>query len=196
MDSRGGRAERLCYSRRGPLTAGVGDGQHVRILGVDPGLRRTGYGVIEAGGGEIQLIEGGVIRGDLGRVPLPDRLLEIHRGVAEVIAEYRPKVVALEQLFSHYGHPRTAILMGHARGVICLAAAEAGLPVYDYPAARIKMALTGSGRASKDQMQRMIQRHLNLDEIPAPHDVADALAVAVCHLTFGHRSDFPLAAIR
>lgn len=165
----------------------------VRILGIDPGLRRTGYGVVEIEGKEIRLIEGGVIRGDLGRVPLAERLVEIHRGIAEVISEYRPRAVALEQLFSHYGHPRTAILMGHARGVICLAAAEAGIPVYDYPAARIKAALTGSGRASKDQMQRMIQRRLQLDEMPAPHDVADALAVAVCHGTFGHRSEFAVA---
>ena len=161
----------------------------MRILGVDPGLRRTGYGVIEVAGQTIVLIEGGVIRSDLGEQPLPDRLLEIHRSIAEVIAEYRPKVLALEQLFSHYSHPRTSILMGHARGVICLAAAQAGLPVFDYPAARIKAALTGSGRASKDQMQRMIQRRLNLDELPAPHDVADALAVAICHGTFGHRPE-------
>jgi crossover junction endodeoxyribonuclease RuvC len=159
----------------------------VRILGVDPGLRRTGYGVVEVGGGPIRLIEGGVIRCHLGEQPLSGRLLEIHRSVSEVIAEYRPRVLALEQIFSHYGHPRTAILMGHARGVICLAAAEAGLPVYDYPASRIKSALTGSGRASKDQMQRMIQQHLDLDELPAPHDVADALAVAICHGTFGVR---------
>ena len=161
----------------------------MRILGVDPGLRRTGYGVIEMAGGSVRLIEGGVIRCHLGEQPLSERLVEIHRSVSEVIAEYRPRVLALEQLFSHYGHPRTAILMGHARGVICLAAAQAGLPVYDYPASRIKAALTGSGRASKDQMQRMIQRHLDLDELPAPHDVADALAVAICHGSFGARPD-------
>ena len=161
----------------------------MRILGVDPGLRRTGYGVIESDARGITLIEGGVIRCQLTDQPLPDRLLEIHRGIAEVVSEYRPKVMALEQLFSHYRHPRTAILMGHARGVICLVAAAAGIPVFDYPAARIKVALTGSGRASKDQMQRMIQRRLELDELPNPHDVADALAVAICHGTFGHRPD-------
>ncbi|HEX2173881.1 MAG TPA: crossover junction endodeoxyribonuclease RuvC [Dehalococcoidia bacterium] len=168
----------------------------MRILGVDPGLRRTGYGVIGSDAGGITLIEGGVIRCALTEQPLPVRLLEIHRGIAEVIAEYRPRVVALEQLFSHYGHPRTAILMGHARGVICLAAAEAGLSVHDYPAARIKAALTGSGRASKDQMQRMIQRLLALEELPSPHDVADALAVAICHGTFGHRPDLAPVAPR
>lgn len=161
----------------------------MRILGVDPGLQRTGYGVIEQSGSAIQLIEGGVIRSHLGKAPLDQRLLEIHREMVDVIAEYRPRVIALEQLFSHYGHPRTAILMGHARGVICLAAAQAGVPVFDYPAARIKAALTGSGRASKDQMQRMIQHALNLDDLPAPHDVADALALAICHGTFGHRPD-------
>lgn len=159
----------------------------MRILGIDPGLRRTGYGIVEVTASGLTLIEGGVIRTDLGQAPLPTRVLEIYRGIREVIGEYRPKVVALEQLFTHYGHPRTAILMGHARGVICLAAAEAGLEVLDYPAARIKAALTGSGRASKDQMQRMIQVRLGLDELPAPHDVADALAVAICHGSFGHR---------
>ena len=102
-----------------------------RILGIDPGLNITGYGVLEAGGGPLRLCEAGVVRGK-SRGSLTGRLLEIHQGVVDVIAALRPSVMALEQLYSHYGRPRTAILMGHARGVICLAAAEAGIPVVHY----------------------------------------------------------------
>ena len=116
---------------------------------------------------------------------LVDRLLEIHRGVADVIGTLKPAVMALEQLYSHIAHPRTSILMGHARGVICLAAAEAGIPVVHYPSTQIKRILTGNGRASKQQMQQAIQRELRLASIPEPPDVADALAVAVCHYYLG-----------
>ncbi len=112
---------------------------------------------------------------------LTDRLVEIHTGVADVIAALKPGVMALEELYSHYNRPRTAILMGHARGVICLAAAEAGIPVIHYSATQIKKILTGAGRASKSQVQRAIQRELALPQMPDPPDVADALAVALCH---------------
>jgi crossover junction endodeoxyribonuclease RuvC len=108
-------------------------------------------------------------------------LLEIHEGVAEVIASLHPEVMAIEELYSHYARPRTAILMGHARGVICLAAAQAGIPVTHYAATRIKRILTGSGHAPKSQVQRAIQRELALPAVPEPPDVADALAVAICH---------------
>jgi crossover junction endodeoxyribonuclease RuvC len=109
------------------------------------------------------------------------RLLEIHQGVTEVIAALHPQVMAIEQLYSHYQRPRTAILMGHARGAIILAAAQAGLPVIHYAATQVKRILTGAGRADKSQMQRAIQRELNLPQLPDPPDVADALAVALCH---------------
>ena len=124
------------------------------------------------------------MRGTKGQ-SLVDRLVEIHRGVAEVIASMNPDVMALEQLYSHIAHPRTSILMGHARGVICLAAAQAGIPVVHYPATQIKRILTGNGRASKEQMQQAIQRELRLASTPEPPDVADALAVAVCHYYLG-----------
>jgi crossover junction endodeoxyribonuclease RuvC len=159
----------------------------LRILGIDPGLIITGYGVLERNGKnpkQPRVIEAGVIRG-AAKQPLPDRLAEIHAGVAEVIESFKPGVMALEQLYSHVAHPRTSILMGHARGVICLAAAEAGIPVVHYPATQIKRILTGSGRASKEQMQLAIRRELRLDEVPEPPDVADALAVAVCHYYLG-----------
>jgi len=152
----------------------------MRILGIDPGLNITGYGVLEADGGRLQLCEAGVVRGK-SRGSLTKRLLEIHVGLAEVIAGLKPDVMALEELYSHYARPRTAILMGHARGVICLAAAQAGIPVKHYSATQIKRILTGSGRASKSQVQRAIQRELALSAVPDPPDVADALAIALCH---------------
>ncbi len=155
----------------------------VRILGIDPGLNITGYGVLERNEKnpkQPRVIEAGVIRGD-AKQSLEQRLAEIHAGVADAITSLKPGVMALEQLYSHVAHPRTSILMGHARGVICLAAAEAGIRVVHYPSTQIKRILTGNGRASKGQMQLAIQRELRLDELPEPPDVADALAVAVCH---------------
>jgi crossover junction endodeoxyribonuclease RuvC len=151
-----------------------------RILGIDPGLNITGYGVLEVETKGLKLCEAGVIRGgDRGEVA--PRVLKIHQGVADVIAAFRPAALAVEQLYSHYARPRTAILMGHARGVICLAGAEAGIPVIHYSATQVKKILTGSGRASKAQVQRAIQRELGLAQPPEPADVADALAIALCH---------------
>jgi crossover junction endodeoxyribonuclease RuvC len=152
----------------------------LRILGIDPGLNITGYGVLEADGGRLRLCEAGVIRGK-SRGSLAKRLVEIHEGVADVIAGLKPNVMALEELYSHYQRPRTAILMGHARGVICLAAAQAQIPIKHYAATQIKRILTGSGRAPKSQMQHAIQRELALSAPPEPPDVADALAAALCH---------------
>ncbi|MEX0677512.1 MAG: crossover junction endodeoxyribonuclease RuvC [Pirellulales bacterium] len=152
----------------------------VRILGVDPGLNITGYGVLEAVRGRIQVCEAGVVRGHT-RQSLAERLAEIRAGIADVIATLKPDAMAIEELYSHYKHPRTAILMGHARGVICLAAAEAHVAVTPYAATQIKKVLTGNGRAPKSQMQLAIRRELALAEIPDPPDVADALAVALCH---------------
>ncbi len=151
-----------------------------RLLGIDPGLNITGYGVLDCGADGPRVCEAGVVRGK-ARGSLTDRLLEIHRGVAEVLAAFAPAVMALEQLYSHYQRPRTAILMGHARGVICLAAAEAGIPVVHYSATQVKKILTGAGRAGKAQVQRAIQRELGLAQLPEPPDVADALAIALCH---------------
>jgi len=109
------------------------------------------------------------------------RLKNLYDGIVEVIEQFHPGVMVVEQLYAHYDHPRTAILMGHARGVIFLAAAQRNLPVDSYNATRIKKSITGNGRASKDQVQRTIQRELGLLQLPEPPDVADALAVALCH---------------
>ena len=151
----------------------------MRILGVDPGLRLTGYGVIDYRPLRPVLVDGGVIRLK-PKTPLADRLVELDTELDSLIDEYKPEVVAVEQLYSHYAHPRTAILMGHARGVILLAARRRGVRVEQYAANRIKQSLTGHGHASKLQMQRSIQSLWNLPEPPDPPDVADALAIAMC----------------
>lgn len=151
-----------------------------RILGVDPGLNTTGYGVLETARGKVAICEAGVVRGG-SRGDIGKRVEKIHRGITEVIEAFSPEVLAIEELYLHYARPRTAILMGHARGVICLAAAQAGIPVFHYPATQIKKILTGAGRASKSQVQRAIQHELSLAVVPEPADVADALAIAICH---------------
>ena len=154
------------------------------ILGIDPGLNTTGYGIIETPvGGKVRLLEAGVVRGrsDI----LADKIMEIYDGVREIITSFAPDAMALEELYSHYDRPRTAILMGHARGAICLAAAQSGVLVHPYSATKIKKLLTGSGHAPKDQMQRAIQFELQLSRVPDPPDVADALAVALCHFYHG-----------
>src|SRR4029077_18971112 len=154
-----------------------------RVLGVDPGLQITGYGVIEIGGRGPVVREAGIIRSSEGRTgaDMAARVLGLDNGIVEVMEQFRPQGVAVEQLYAHYQHPRTAILMAHARGVIFLAAAQRGIPVVSYNATRIKKTVTGNGRASKDQVQRTIQRELNLAQVPEPPDVADALAAALCH---------------
>ncbi len=150
------------------------------ILGIDPGLDTTGYGLIDFGEGQYRVIEAGVVR-STARLSLSERLGEIARDISAVLAQFSPDGVAVEELYAHYNHPRTAIIMGHARGVIFLAAAQAGVPVYSYAATKIKKSLTGNGRATKQQMQRMVASTLNLSTVPQPPDAADALAVALCH---------------
>ena len=150
----------------------------MKILGIDPGLGVTGYAVIERVDGKIQLLEAGVIRGK-SKKTLPERIHEIYVGLEEIVNQFKPDAMGLEELYSFYKRPRTAILMGHARGAIILAAANAGIPVYSYSATRIKKVVTGSGQATKSQMQRAIMREFNLTEIPKPPDVADALGIAL-----------------
>jgi crossover junction endodeoxyribonuclease RuvC len=150
------------------------------VLGIDPGLNTTGYGILEFAEGRPRLIEAGVVRGKSGGT-LAERVHEIHDGVADVITTLKPQVLAIEELYTHYERPTTAILMGHARGVILLAAAESSIPVESYRATQIKKTITGNGHAAKWQIQEAIRRELNLKELPEPPDVADALAIALCH---------------
>ena len=156
------------------------DDLSLRILGIDPGLNITGYGVLEGMAPRPVVREAGVIRPPRD-ADLSARVGEIFDGVAEVIETFRPQVVVVEQLYAHYKHPRTAILMGHARGAVLVAAAQADVPVTSYSASRIKKTITGHGRAAKDQVQRTIMRELGLVRLPEPPDVADALAIALCH---------------
>lgn len=152
------------------------------ILGVDPGLHVTGYGVIETTADALKLIEAGVIRTEADEEGLANRLVDLHRSLGEILDEFKPTVMAIEQLYAHYDHPRTAILMGHARGVLLLAAAERSIDVVSYAATSIKKKVTGSGRAGKEQIQYAVMRELNLTAIPEPHDAADALAIAIAHI--------------
>ena len=156
-----------------------------RVLGIDPGLQITGYGVIETVSGTPRVVEAGVIRTTGAAANLVGRIRTIYDSLVEVIDQFHPEVLAVEQLYAHYNHPRTAILMAHARGIAFLAAAQRDLDVVSYNATRIKKTITGSGRASKEQVQRTIQRELGLVDMPEPPDVADALAVALCHYYVG-----------
>src|SRR5438105_7771011 len=151
-----------------------------RVLGIDPGLETTGYGVVEVGRRGPIVCEAGVVRSSEPRAgtDMAPRVLALYNGIVEVMDQFRPQAVAVEQLYAHYEHPRTAILMAHARGVIFLAAAQRGLPVQSYNATRIKKTITGNGHASKEQVQRTVQRELGLPQLPEPPDVADALAAA------------------
>ncbi|GIW97230.1 MAG: crossover junction endodeoxyribonuclease RuvC [Pirellulaceae bacterium] len=151
-----------------------------KILGIDPALGTTGYGVVLTDGSTPQVLDAGIIRcrRDL---PLEQRLQELYEGVLELVSEHQPDCLAVEQLYTHYSRPTTAILMGHARGVILLTAARNRIPVHSYAATQIKKMLTGNGRASKSQMQFAVQYQLGLPRLPEPADVADALAIALTH---------------
>lgn len=146
------------------------------ILGIDPGLRLTGYGLVSLTRGKVALQEAGVLRmkskGDLAT-----RVMELHASVSELIRDFSPDKVAVEQLYAHYKHPRTSILMGHARGVILLAAAQSNLPVTNLASTAVKRAITGNGHASKAQVQRAVASLCRLAKPPEPPDVADAIAI-------------------
>ena len=151
----------------------------MRVLGIDPGLALTGYGLVEGNGG-FKLLAQGVINTPASE-PLPLRLRALHRKLKSLLEKLRPDVVAMEQLFFSK-NVRTAIAVGQARGVAILAVAETEIPLYEYTPLEVKQALTGYGRARKEQIQRMVCLLLGLDAPPKPDDVADAIAVAICHL--------------
>ena len=150
-----------------------------RVLGIDPGLNITGYAVVDFGPREPAIIEAGTVRTD-DKAPMAARIAQIHQEVSDILFEFKPDLAAVEQLYAHYGHPRTAILMGHARGVLLLACQQAGIAVRNLPATKIKKSLTGNGHASKEQMQRTVQMVCGLTKLPKPPDVADAIAIALC----------------
>lgn len=149
----------------------------LRVVGFDPGLNVTGYGVVECEGARIRLVEAGTVRSR--GATLEERLQTIHAGVREVIETLRPSAMAIEQVFAHARFPKAALLLAHARGVICLAGVQSGLPVHHYLPNRIKSTLVGGGHAGKEQIQAAVQRELGLRSRPEPADAADALAVAI-----------------
>jgi crossover junction endodeoxyribonuclease RuvC len=151
----------------------------VRIFGIDPGSIRTGYGCVQTDGTCHTLISCGALTTPAG-TPLPQRLQRIYDGVLALLHAASPDCVAVENLF-HAKNVRSALTLGHARGVAVLAAVQAGVPVVEYTPAEVKMAVVGYGRAEKTQVQQMVQLLLGLNTAPSPYDAADALAVALCH---------------
>jgi crossover junction endodeoxyribonuclease RuvC len=151
----------------------------VRIFGIDPGSIRTGYGCVDTDGRRHRLVTCGVLSTPSTTI-FPDKLKNIHSGLTELFADVSPDCVVVENLF-HARNVRSALILGHARGVAVLTAVMAGLPVVEYSPAEIKLAVSGYGRAPKPQLGRMVKLLLGLDKVPTPHDAADALAVAICH---------------
>jgi len=152
----------------------------MKILGIDPALTVTGYGLIQARGNKLVLIEAGVIMTS-SKQSMPKRLNKIFSAISKLISDTHPETLVLEKLYAHYRHPTTAFLLGQARGVICLAAAMNNIPLIEYGATRMKKAIVGSGLASKEQIQRMVAGVFNLKELPKYNDVTDALALAIAH---------------
>ena len=152
----------------------------MRVFGIDPGSERTGYGCVETDGSRHRIVVCGAISSP-ALASFPDKLHRIHSQLTIILAECRPACVAIENVF-YSVNARSALKLGHARGVAMLAAVEAGVPVFEYTPAEIKRAVVGYGRADKAQVQHMIKLLLGLAEVPSPHDAADALAVAVCHV--------------
>jgi crossover junction endodeoxyribonuclease RuvC len=150
----------------------------VIVLGIDPGTARLGYGVVERQGSTLTMRDYGCLETTNDR-PLEQRLLLIHEGLTDLIETHRPEAVGVERLFFNR-NAQTAMAVGQARGVVLLTAAQHGLPVLEYGPHEVKVAVTGYGRAPKDQVQRMVQLVLSMSELPRPDDAADALAVAVC----------------
>lgn len=178
-----------------------------RVLGIDPGLTVTGYAVVRTTGSTdmvggagglgqaVQLQEAGIVR-PVQDESLESRLEQLFLSIGDVLDEYEPDLVTVEDLHTNVRHPRTAILMGHARGVLCLAAGVRGIPVRSYAPTFVKKVVTGSGRAGKSQVRQALCRQLNLTSLPTPHDLSDAIAVAVCGALTGRRSQGPLAVLR
>ncbi|MFA6358183.1 MAG: crossover junction endodeoxyribonuclease RuvC [Candidatus Omnitrophota bacterium] len=150
------------------------------ILGVDPALAITGYGVIQIKGLTTALVEAGIIQ-TKSKESTPQRLEKIYRGVVKLISDTQAECIVLEKIYSHYKHPATACILGQARGVICLAASTQNIPFFEYAATRIKKSITGNGLASKAQVQRMVVQLLGLAAMPEYMDVTDALALAIGH---------------
>jgi crossover junction endodeoxyribonuclease RuvC len=165
------------------------------ILGIDPGLNATGYGIMEAGPTQLRVISAGDIRPPR-KWPLAQRLEFIHAALSRLISRYHPETVVLEKLFTHHHHVTTAALMAHARGVACLAVQEHGLPLAEYPPTQVKKSLTGNGSASKEQVARMVGQWLHYADASWSVDATDALALAIVHAHVDtQRRNLPVGAV-
>ncbi len=164
------------------------------VCGIDPGLETTGYAILRSDGQRHTVIDAGACRSDTNTT-LAMRLASLEKDISSVFSEHRPMAIAVEELYAHYKHPRTAILMGHARGVILMAAARQGVEVYNVAATKVKRFMTGNGHASKEQIQQAVKMTLHLDALPAPFDVADALAIALCCASEICRNDAKVMAV-
>ena len=152
----------------------------MRILGIDPGLTQTGFGIIHAGNSNPTLLDYGIIKPPGSNIPLAQRLKTIYKDIIEIIKNYKPTVLAIEDVF--YGkNVKSTLLLGHARGAAMLAGAEFDMPIYEYSARKIKQAVTGNGNAHKKQVQFMVKSRLNMKTLPEPLDASDGLAIAICH---------------
>jgi len=152
----------------------------MKILGIDPALTITGYGLIGARNNKLALVEAGIISTS-SKEPIVERLDKIYRGIIKLISDTSPDVLVLEKIYAHYRHPATSYILGQARGVICLACATKNVPLAEYAATRVKKAVVGKGLASKSQVQRMVASLLGLNSLPKYTDVTDALALAIAH---------------
>lgn len=159
----------------------------MRIIGIDPGSNVTGYGIIDFNDDKIKLVEGGIIRLSASH-SLEKRLEKLHLELKKIVSEFSPDEAVIEEVYSHYKYPKTAVVMGHTRGVILLTFQMLKLKIFNYPATMIKNALTGNGHASKEQVRSMVKVRLNLSQIPKPYDVSDALACAICHSIHAKRT--------
>jgi crossover junction endodeoxyribonuclease RuvC len=153
------------------------------ILGIDPALAVTGYGIVDFSNNKLTLLKAGAIVTTYGQ-PLPERLDKIYEAILKLVNQAKPQVMVLEKIYVHYHHPTTAFLLGQARGIICLACAKGKLPLIEYAATRVKKAVVGKGLASKEQVQKMVMKILNLKTIPQYSDVTDALALAIAYSYF------------
>lgn len=158
----------------------------MKILGVDPGLNITGYAVVEKKNNNLRILEAGIIKTS-SKEKIQERLDKIYQSLSDLIKALKPQALVLEKLYSHYRHPTTASLLGHARGVICLLSAQQKIPFFEYGSTRVKKSIVGKGHASKEQMQRMVEHMLNLKQ-SVQQDVADAIAIAIAHINISERN--------
>ena len=152
----------------------------MRILGIDPALNITGFGIIDETVSGLCLIESGIVK-TKSESPLPDRLIKIYQEISAIVNQFKPSCIILEKVYTHYRHPTTAYILGQARGIVCLICAQARLSLFEYAATRVKKAIVGEGLASKTQIQKMVTSILGLTQLPEYQDISDALALAIAH---------------